>query len=558
MFVFKKLSHQSLRLLVVLLLLGTASPFLTSSSAKASKESQQNVNNTRTPQQVVDQMAPGWNLGNTLDAVPTEGSWNNPPVSERTFDDIKAAGFKSVRIPVTWDAHIGSAPNYTIDEKWMKRVEQVTDWALQRDFYVVLNVHHDSWLWINQAGAKQAETFQKLEKVWRQIAERFGNRSHRLIFEIVNEPDGMSAYQLNLLNQQMLQTIRSTGGQNKERLTIIGGLQDNAQELVSNVQLPDDPNLILTFHFYSPWNFVSNWWGSTTWGSEQDVREMRNEIKPVYDRFVSKGYPVIIGEYGTLADTDQYSKRFYHHTLIQVAGEYQMATMWWDNGNDQFDREARRWRDEVVKDIIVQGSLGKKNALIDPGELWIKTGREHQDQTMKMKRNGNTLSHLVLGSAQLNRGVDYTVDGDTVTLKRSLIERIVTNSSFGVKDTLHFIFSEGANQQLKVILYDEPKPDHKEVTISKSAISGDLNIPVQFNGTRLATVKGVTDATSRPVLEDEWSWTPYMNAEDDFTSNRTHVILKEKVLKVLKSDATFTFEFFPKGTQFEVKVKVTP
>jgi len=44
---------------------------------------------------------PGWNLGNTLDAIPDEGSWNNPPVKAETFADIKAAGFKSVRIPGT-------------------------------------------------------------------------------------------------------------------------------------------------------------------------------------------------------------------------------------------------------------------------------------------------------------------------------------------------------------------------------------------------------------------------------------------------------------------------
>jgi aryl-phospho-beta-D-glucosidase BglC (GH1 family) len=41
----------------------------------------------------------GWNLGNTLDAVPDEGRWNNPPVRPETFDDVKKAGFKSVRLP---------------------------------------------------------------------------------------------------------------------------------------------------------------------------------------------------------------------------------------------------------------------------------------------------------------------------------------------------------------------------------------------------------------------------------------------------------------------------
>lgn len=47
----------------------------------------------------ISAMNPGWNLGNTMDAVPNEGSWNNPPVVASTFDDAKAAGFKSVRIP---------------------------------------------------------------------------------------------------------------------------------------------------------------------------------------------------------------------------------------------------------------------------------------------------------------------------------------------------------------------------------------------------------------------------------------------------------------------------
>ena len=47
----------------------------------------------------VANLHPGWNLGNTLDAVPDEGSWNNSPVEESTFDTVKAAGFKSIRIP---------------------------------------------------------------------------------------------------------------------------------------------------------------------------------------------------------------------------------------------------------------------------------------------------------------------------------------------------------------------------------------------------------------------------------------------------------------------------
>lgn len=82
-------------------------------------------------------------MGNTLDAIPNEGSWNNPPVDDGTFDHIVDAGFKSVRIPVTYTAHLTSgAPNWTVDPVWLQRVSDVIDQALARNLYVITNVHH--------------------------------------------------------------------------------------------------------------------------------------------------------------------------------------------------------------------------------------------------------------------------------------------------------------------------------------------------------------------------------------------------------------------------------
>jgi endoglucanase len=41
---------------------------------------------------------PGWNLANTLDAIPDEGTWNNARVQATTFSQIKAEGFKNIKI----------------------------------------------------------------------------------------------------------------------------------------------------------------------------------------------------------------------------------------------------------------------------------------------------------------------------------------------------------------------------------------------------------------------------------------------------------------------------
>lgn len=38
-------------------------------------------------------------MGNTLDAVPDEGSWNNAAVVASTFETVQDAGFNGVRIP---------------------------------------------------------------------------------------------------------------------------------------------------------------------------------------------------------------------------------------------------------------------------------------------------------------------------------------------------------------------------------------------------------------------------------------------------------------------------
>ena len=99
--------------------------------------------------QFVAAMQPGWGLGNSLDAIPDETSWGNPPVTKALLDTVRAQGFHSVRIPVTWSGHEGPAPAYTIDPAFMSRVKQVVDWALADGLYVVLNVHHDSWQWIS-------------------------------------------------------------------------------------------------------------------------------------------------------------------------------------------------------------------------------------------------------------------------------------------------------------------------------------------------------------------------------------------------------------------------
>ncbi|PTM59508.1 cellulase family glycosylhydrolase [Desmospora activa] len=509
--------------------------------------------------EAVAAMTPGWNLGNTLDAVPTEGSWNNPPVEEHTFDDIKNSGFKSVRIPVTWDSHIGPGPEYRIDDSWMRRVEQVTDWALERDFYVVLNVHHDSWLWVHEMERDPEGTLDKLEKVWAQIARHFGTKSEKLMFEVINEPTGMNAEQMNHLNRSILETIRTSGGYNDERLVIVGALHDNGDNLVDDsFEVPDDEHLILTFHYYSPWDYVAGWWGNTTWGTAQDRQQMENDLRPLYERYTSQGYPIILGEYGTLGNNEKHSKWLYHDHLIRLCRQYGIATMWWDNGNDHFDRSKRQWRDPVVKDIIEEASAGNINAFIKPVDLYVRADEAVTDQPVDLLLNGNRLTGISHGSTRLVEGTDYTYDETNakVTLKADFVAGLLEESKLGTNAQLTFSFSTGAEQVMDVIQYDDPTPTVQTIVIHPQDREENITIPLEWNGTKLRTIKAVTDATGRPVLEEKWDWTPYINYGDDFQVEDGQLELTPAFLEYVKENATLTVEFYPEGTETQVKLQV--
>lgn len=140
--------------------------------------------NTISASKFFAELNPGWNLGNTLDAIETEGSWNNPPVVESTFEDVKNAGFKSVRLPVTWTHHFTSqAPDYTVDPVWLQRVSDVVDMANKRGFYIIVNVHHDSWGWadLTQSGVDVKMIEDKLYKLWYQIGTKLACKGERVV-----------------------------------------------------------------------------------------------------------------------------------------------------------------------------------------------------------------------------------------------------------------------------------------------------------------------------------------------------------------------------------------
>ena len=327
-----------------------------------------------TPQVVFDAMAPGWNMGNHMDAISngiaSETVWGNAKCTQSTFNGVKAAGFKSVRICVTWQGHIGDAPAYRLEEKWLARVEEIVGYAEKAGLVAILNTHHDEsyWLDINKASDK---TKDQLFCVWTQLAQRFKDKGEWLVFEPFNEiQDGGWGWsdkfkanpkaQYDIINswlQVFVDAVRSVGGNNATRWL---GMPSYAQSPIFT--LPDfdhgsgfvTPGLVLpkdytsanrmmvSVHDYDPYNYtladpLVRQWGHTAdptlslSDKEEQVVWLFDELKKAY---LDKGIPVYIGEMGCSRhkDEDFPFQLYYIEYFCKAAANRLLPMYLWDNG----------------------------------------------------------------------------------------------------------------------------------------------------------------------------------------------------------------------------------
>ena len=342
----------------------------------------------------VKDMKAGWNLGNTFDAVDVTGltnkldyekAWVGVKTTEAVAIAVKNAGFNTIRIPVSWHNHV-SGDDYKIDEDWLNRVQEVVDYAVKHDMYIIINIHHDmgkEYIYTSKEYLEQSEKYVK--SIWSQVAERFKDYDHHLIFESLNEPrmvghsnewwldlkkqDCRDAVEcLNELNQVFVDTVRSSGGNNKDRYLMVPGYAASyAGALADGFRIPDDTadnRIIVSVHAYTPYNFALEAGSVSTFdiGKQSSTSEIDYFMTELYSKFVSKGIPVVIGEFGARNKNNNLQDRVnFTAYYIASASARGITCIWWDNhsfiGDGELfgllDRRYYRWRyPEIVEAIM--------------------------------------------------------------------------------------------------------------------------------------------------------------------------------------------------------------
>ncbi|MDQ0113491.1 cellulase family glycosylhydrolase [Paenibacillus harenae] len=516
-------------------------------------------------QSYVEAMQPGWNLGNTFDATGAdETSWGNPRVTKQLIQHIASQGFKSIRIPITWDHRMGEAPDYTVDPAFMDRVEEVVNWSLDAGLYVMINLHHDSWLWVNRMGTEHDLVLDRYNAAWTQIADRFKNYPKELSFESVNEPrfsDGWGNSgdahfaMLNELNTSFHEIVRGSGGENAERPLVLPTLETNANQdrldaLVDTFTELNDPNLIATVHYYGFWPFSVNIAGFTRF-NEETKNDVIQTFDRVYQSLVAKGIPVILGEYGLLGfdkntgTIEQGEKLKFFEFLLHYIQEKGITHMLWDNGQ-HLDRNELQWNDPQLYGML-KASWKGRSATAETDLIYLAKNAAAQDTAIPLELNGNRLTALRHDGKNLRKGTEYSVEGDVLIVKASLLSKLTASGAYGENAEITAKFNKGQDWTFDVIVYDTP------VLHDISGTADDFSIPVAFNGDRLATMEAVYAAGGNAGPQN---WTSFKEFAYTFSPSydTNEIKLTQNFFnEVNDGEVVLTFHFWS-GTTVEYRI----
>ena len=428
--------------------------------------------------EVTKLMGNGINLGNTLEAYnhksylgggdPStfETVWGQPVTTQKMIDDMKALGFDTLRVPVAWTNGMNfESGDYTIDERLMKRVEEVVNYALNADMYVIINDHWDGGWWGmfgNSDMAMREKAMEIYKSMWTQIGEHFKDYSYKLIFESANEELGDRLNDSDIsgskgtltandcyektyeINSEFVKVIRGLGGKNEDRFLLIAGYNTDIQKTCDKrYKMPEDTakdKLILSVHYYTPWDYCGTD-AIEQWGSMGDLDEMNSLLKSL-TKFTDEGYGVIIGEYavmksngGIKPDTDKFYTNFLDNCDL-----YNYVPVLWDCSN-LYKRHIEAVSDENIANIFRNRSAAKEagvdyetiktNAQKAIDELYAKAKEEMMDEDFIEPADDKAVAWIMYQSSDWN--IAYSV-GDTYD---------PTNMTTGVKAKNAVITGEG-------------------------------------------------------------------------------------------------------------------
>ena len=320
--------------------------------------------------EIIKELGPGWNLGNSLESKKNETYWGNPLTTQEMIDDIISFGFNGIRVPVRWDDNYIDKDNYIIDPNYMKRVKEVIDYIYNRKKYVIINIHHNKIQSKITTENHEKELIKKeICSVWKQISETFRDYDDHLLFDIINEPrenenwtGNINLYNvINEINEVGRSEIRKSGGNNLKRIILLPtyAASSNEDPIKFWKKNENDNQIACSIHAYIPFNFAFE--GKKKIFDQNEYNELKLILNRIKSYLIDNGIYVILDEFGS-SNFDNLEERYKHVIeYSKIAHSMGIPLFWWDNnsfdiGKENFgiyDRRKRKFIFPKIGEILV-------------------------------------------------------------------------------------------------------------------------------------------------------------------------------------------------------------
>ena len=194
------------------------------------------------------------------------------------------------------------------------------------------------------------------------------NRLHQdypdsLLFEVLNEPhDNLTPELWNDYFEEALLHIRET---NPDRVVLMGTALFGGLAGVPLIRLPEDDNVILSVHFYNPFNFThqgaewvggdSDAWLGTRWlDTEAERQSILDEFRTTLAYSEEHNVLVHVGEFGAYSKADMESRAKWTNFLARWFEEQNFSWAYWEFnvGFGAYNMSQNQWKPFVLNALI--------------------------------------------------------------------------------------------------------------------------------------------------------------------------------------------------------------
>lgn len=283
-------------------------------------------------------------------------------ITEQDVKYIASLGLDHIR--VGFDQIVLEEAPFVYRERTFKLLDNFIAWCKKYKVGCVLNLHKAVGNYCDVpspvALLDDEELQQRFIAFWVECERRWHDEKE-VVFELLNEVLNVAPEKWNSLAERTINAIRE---KNPTRRIVIGSTWWNSPGTLKDLKLYDDPNIIYTFHFYSPFEFTHqqgvlsgpmlNWNGKMAY--PDTIARYRafhayvhnnNDAYPEYENMdidaladmmkgafqFRKDHPdkvLWLGEFGTIRHCRPEYRENWMHDVILLAKQHGISTCSWN------------------------------------------------------------------------------------------------------------------------------------------------------------------------------------------------------------------------------------